>query len=53
MTPLIRIAIAILIALLIIRVLAPAFAEKIKIIYLLASFALVISVGLFLYALLG
>ena len=53
MTPLIRIALIVLIVLLAIRVLAPEFAERIKTVYLISAFALIFSVGLFLYALLG
>ena len=53
MTPLIRIALVVLVVLLTIRILAPNLAERIKIVYVISAFALAISVGLFLYALLG
>ena len=52
MAPLIRIAIAVIIALLILKVFFPAFAERIKAIYVIGGVSLVLAVGLFLYALL-
>ncbi len=53
MTPLIRIALVVLVVLLTIRILVPNLAERFKIVYVVSAFALAISVGLFLYALLG
>ena len=52
MAPLVRIAIAFIIALLLLRLFAPAFAERIKAVYVIGGVALTLAVGLLLYALL-
>ena len=52
MAPFIRIAIAVIIALLLLRLFAPAIAERIKAVYMIGGVTLVLAIGLFLYALL-
>ena len=52
MAPLIRIAMAVIIALLLLRLFAPAFAERIKAVYMIGGVTLVLAIGLLLYALL-